>query len=129
MSAYLWGYLFVLSVLLLWILQCYLRLHFQSRSRGFLYKERLAAMGAGQPGPPAEPFALEGGNPLLVRLAAGAPKKVLSLLGTVSLGLGAGVSAGFRCLPDVYVLHDFWSLGFIGVATGLGLIIYVIFYR
>lgn len=127
-----WAF-FALSVLFLYLvyglLRFYLQLRVRSKQRELLHKERLTAIAKIQPPPAADPSELGGRESLLVRLAGSPPLKVISFFGVALLTSGFGVCAGLWLLPEYYVLHDFWSLGLIGVAFGLGLIIYVLCYR
>lgn len=129
MSVYLSLALFSLSVIFVWLLYSFLRLYLQFRRRELLHKERLSATAKGQPPPAADPSGLGGNESLLGRLASSPPLKIASLFGIVLLTSGCGVCAGLWLLPDCYLLHDFWSLGLIGIALGLGFIIYALCYR
>ncbi|HEX4960635.1 MAG TPA: hypothetical protein VF173_07330 [Thermoanaerobaculia bacterium] len=123
-----WG-LVALSALILWFAYRLLRLHLHLRNRWaqreMLYKERLSAIKAEQPLPEGAEES-ESRVSLPIRLATAPGVKIASFVGLVLLFSGAGVWAAFGFLPERYVLHDFWSLGLICVALGVGLLIYAL---
>jgi hypothetical protein len=122
--------LVALSALFLYLiyglLRLYLHLRLRMRQREMLYKERLTAIAKGQPLPGRGASEARRKVSLWLRLATAPGMKIASFVGVVALGAGVGVGAGLRFLPDCYVLHDFWSLGLIGVALGLGLLLYAL---
>lgn len=123
-----WG-LVALSALFLCLVYGLLRRYLQLKQREMLHKERLGAIAKAQP-VPGEVFKETGWrSSVSLRLATAPGMKIAGFVGFVLLFSGAGLWAGLSFLPEYYVLHDFWSLGLIGVALGLGLLAYAFFFE
>jgi hypothetical protein len=123
-----WGLIAVAALLLCLVfnlLHLYLRLHHKAKRREILSKERLAAISSGrQVADVVEETDWRAS--LSKRIVDASEFKFPLYAAIVALSSGIGVGLAFGLLPECYVLHDYWSFGFIGAAPGLGLLIYTL---